>query len=194
MPHPLNLLETPQKKGISNLLKITLSQNKLPNFTKCRIQASLQQPIFFYGSYSNLNIAMSILHCCDAFLLQGSMPSSLPRIDAIGNFHDLAKQQFEGCFATILVHLTTSHRRSSLLHVQLVIEVHILLKLCVISTKLHFRCVNWLPVRAKETQKRTRFAKTREMTTMLLNLRGFCLRLRCTVNFWEKLTKWYKIR
>jgi hypothetical protein len=51
------------------------------------------------------------------------MPPSLPRIDAIGNFHNLAKQQFEGCLAAILVHLTTSHRRSCLLHVQPIIEV-----------------------------------------------------------------------
>ena len=54
---------------------------------------------------------------------QRSLPSSLPWLNAIGDFHDLAKQQFEGCFASILVHLTTGHRRSSLLNVQLVIEV-----------------------------------------------------------------------
>ena len=32
-------------------------------------------------------------------------------------------------------------------------------KLRVISTYLHFRCGNWLPVRAKKTKKRTPFAK-----------------------------------
>ena len=53
------------------------------------------------------------------------MPPSLPRIDAIGNFHNLAKQQFEGCLATILVHLTTSHRRSCILNVQLIFEVYL---------------------------------------------------------------------
>ncbi len=56
-------------------------------------------------------------------LFQGSVPSEMQGVDALGDFHDVADGLAEAEVAAVLEHNEGGHRRSRLLHVQLGLEV-----------------------------------------------------------------------